>query len=184
MNFSLIENLMYQASHWFLTPVLISIVLMFLYAWFVLGRFICQMVQRSLNRSHYQRQLGSDNEKIQLSALKGYELLSIIANKPQASNDELDVFALTELDTMRSITRVAPMMGLIATMIPMGPALQSLADGNVQSISENLIVAFAAIIFSLIAAALTFWVASVKKRWMAQELIDAEPFRRQYHEIT
>lgn len=170
---------MYEASHWFLTPVLISIVLMFLYAWFVLGQFFCQIVQRYLSRSHYQHILGSATKLKHISPLRGYTLFSVIANNPQASNDELDVFALTELDTMRNITRVAPMMGLIATMIPMGPALKSLADGNVQSISENLIVAFAAIIFSLIAASLTFWVASVKKRWMAQELIDAEPLREQ-----
>ena len=84
-------------------------------------------------------------------------------------------------DTLRNVTRIAPMMGLIATLIPMGPALQSLADGNVQGISENLIVAFSAIIFSLIASAVTFWVASVKKRWMAQELIDAEPYRESIH---
>lgn len=166
---------MYQASHWFLTPVLISIILMFFYAWFVLGRFVFQIIQRFLSHSHYQHLIKSKSK--QIPPLNGYTLFSVIAINPQASNDELDVFALTELDTMRNITRVAPMMGLIATMIPMGPALKSLADGNVQSISENLIVAFAAIIFSLISASLTFWVASVKKRWMAQELIDAEPFR-------
>ncbi len=168
---------MYQASHWFLTPVLISIVLMFLYAWFVLGRFICQIGQRYFNSGNYAYLIDPSRKSTKISSLDGYPLFSVIANNPLASNDELDVFALTELDTMRNITRVAPMMGLIATMIPMGPALKSLADGNVQSISENLIVAFAAIIFSLIAASLTFWVASVKKRWMAQELIDAEHFR-------
>ncbi len=177
MSFSFIESLMYQASHWFLTPVLISIILMFLYAWFVSGRFICQIVQRYLNSSNYLYLIDSQRKSKKISSLGGYTLFSVIANNPQASNDELDVFALTELDTMRNVTRIAPMMGLIATMIPMGPALKSLADGNVQSISENLIVAFAAIIFSLIAASLTFWVASVKKRWMAQEMIDAEPFR-------
>ncbi len=168
---------MYQASHWFLTPVLISIVLMFLYAWFVLGRFVCQTVQRYLNHSHYFNLINSKTTSKQVTELNGYTLFSVIANNPLASNDELDVFALTELDTMRNITRVAPMMGLIGTMIPMGPALKSLADGNVQSVSENLIIAFASTIFSLIAASLTFWVASVKKRWMAQEMIDAEPFR-------
>ena len=168
---------MYEASHWFLTPVLISIILMFLYAWFISGRFVCQIIQRYINRSNYQYLIDPQRHSKIISPLNGYALFSVIARNSKASNDELDVFALTELDTMRNITRVAPMMGLIATMIPMGPALKSLADGNVQSISENLIVAFAAIIFSLIAASLTFWVASIKKRWMAQEMIDAEPFR-------
>ncbi len=173
----MIESLMYQASHWFLIPVLISIVLMFFYTSFVLGMFSCQTVQRYFYKTDYRAMTSVSEKSKQIKAVQGYQLFNLIANKPQASNDELDVFALTQLDTMRSVTRIAPMMGLIATMIPMGPALQSLADGNVQGISENLIVAFSAIIFSLMAAAVTFWVASVKKRWMAQELIDAEPFR-------
>lgn len=178
MNFSIIENLMYQASHWFLMPVLISIVLMFFYTWFVLGMFSWQIVQRYFNKNDYLTMTRKKESSKQIQPVQGYQLFSLIANKPEASNDELDVYALTQLDTMRSVTRIAPMMGLIATMIPMGPALQSLADGNVQGISENLIVAFSAIIFSLMAAAVTFWIGSVKKRWMAQELIDAEPFRQ------
>ena len=60
-------------------------------------------------------------------------------------------------------------------MIPMGPALKSLADGNIQGISENLIVAFSAVIFGLIIASITFWIASVKKRWMVEELVALMP---------
>ena len=63
------------------------------------------------------------------------------------------------------------MLGLIATMIPMGPALKSLADGNIQGISENLSIAFAAVIFALAAASLTFIAVSIKKRWLAQDLV-------------
>lgn len=178
MNFSIIESLMYQASHWFLVPVLVSIVLMFFYTSFVLGMFSCQTIQRYMNKSRYLNMTLAIDGSRPIQTVQGYTLFSLIADKPYVSTDELDVFALKQLDTMRSITRIAPMMGLIATMIPMGPALQSLADGNVQGISENLIIAFSAIIFSLMAAALTFWIASVKKRWMAQELIDAELFRQ------
>jgi NitT/TauT family transport system permease protein len=43
------------------------------------------------------------------------------------------------------------MLGLIATMIPMGPALKGLSDGNLGQVSDNLAVAFAAVILSLIA---------------------------------
>ncbi|MCJ8268121.1 MAG: MotA/TolQ/ExbB proton channel family protein, partial [Psychrosphaera sp.] len=74
------------------------------------------------------------------------------------------------LEAVRTVSRIAPMLGLIATMIPMGPALKSLADGNVQGISENLIVAFSAVIFGLVIATVTFWIASIKKRWLAVEL--------------
>jgi len=66
------------------------------------------------------------------------------------------------------------MLGLIATMIPMGPALKSLSDGNIQGISENLVVAFSAVIFGLVISSITFWIASYKKRWLAIELVDVD----------
>jgi biopolymer transport protein ExbB/TolQ len=75
------------------------------------------------------------------------------------------------LELPRIATRVAPMLGLIATMIPMGPALKGLSDGNLGQVSDNLAVAFAAVILSLIAAAITFWVVSVQRRWLAEELV-------------
>ncbi|WP_223115999.1 hypothetical protein [Oryzomicrobium terrae] len=43
----------------------------------------------------------------------------------------------------------------LATMIPMGPALKSLSDGNLAQVSENLTVAFSAVILALIAASIT-----------------------------
>ena len=72
------------------------------------------------------------------------------------------------------VTRISPMLGLIATMIPMGPALKSLADGNIQGISDNLVIAFSSVIFGLVVATLTFWVATVEKRWLAVELLDCQ----------
>jgi hypothetical protein len=38
------------------------------------------------------------------------------------------------------------MLGLVATMIPMGPALKSLSDGNLAQVSQSLMVAFSAVI--------------------------------------
>lgn len=41
---------------------------------------------------------------------------------------ELETLAIKRLGLARIATRVAPMLGLVATMIPMGPALKALAD--------------------------------------------------------
>jgi biopolymer transport protein ExbB/TolQ len=64
------------------------------------------------------------------------------------------------------------MLGLVATMIPMGPALVSVASGNAQGIAQNLVVAFSAVIVALMAAAITYLVLSVRRRWLLSELND------------
>jgi len=170
-----IEQIMYQMSDLFMAPVLCLIALLFIYSLFASGQFFTQTMQR---RSHYKSfiqllngKLGDNSELV----LNGYPMASLANEIPNISQDQLDVAALKELEGVRNVSRLAPMLGLIATMIPMGPALKSLADGNIQGISENLIVAFSAVIFGLVIASITFWIASVKKRWMVEELVALMP---------
>ncbi len=170
-----IEQTMYQLSDFFMAPVLCLIALLFIYSLFATGQFFSQTMQR---RRHYKSFLQLLNSKLginQTLKLNGYPMASLANEMPNISQDQLDVAALKELEGVRNVSRLAPMLGLIATMIPMGPALKSLADGNIQGISENLIVAFSAVIFGLIIASITFWIASVKKRWMVEELVALMP---------
>lgn len=175
-----LENLMYQVSGLFLTPVLLALVALFFYAIFVLGDFISQWFMRRRNLLRYRDGVNSLNETSNSSKkpgnIRGYDLFNFASVQPAYSEDTLSVFALKNLETLRIVTRIAPMLGLVATMIPMGPALKSLANGNIQGISENLVVAFAAVIFGLITASVTFWMSAVKKRWLADEMVDLLPY--------
>lgn len=69
------------------------------------------------------------------------------------------------------------MLGLVGTMIPIGPALKSLADGNLAKVSGNLTVAFSIVIIALIAASLTYWIANVRRRWLAEEMLEIQTAR-------
>lgn len=163
-----IETVMADMSELFIMPVLLTITLMFIYALFELGKFLSQTI---LRRKHQQQYEASIKEST-LTPIPGYPINNFYIANPTCEEDEIDVFALKQLETLRIVTKLSPMLGLIATMIPMGPALKALADGNIQGISENLIIAFAAVIWGLVVSTLTFWPASVKKRWYASELIN------------
>lgn len=152
-----LETLMYQTGQVFLIPTLVVIALLFLYAFYELGAFGVQWWQRR-------------RTPISAVATRGFPLLVWARNRQDASADDLDVMAHKLLELPRVATRVAPMLGLVATMIPMGPALKGLSDGNLAKVSDNLTVAFSAVILALIAAAITYWTVSVKRRWLAEEL--------------
>lgn len=179
MDIQWLENLMYELSDFFMVPVLILLAFLFVYSLFASGEFISQFLQRRKNRLNYsmacQQELGEANEL----NLKGYPLIEIAHTHPKVSKDQLDVAALEILQGVRGVSRLAPMLGLIATMIPMGPALKSLADGNVQGISENLVIAFSAVIFGLVIASITFWIANEKKKWLAKELVAIAPMLKE-----
>lgn len=152
-----IEFFMYRVSDLLLAPVLLAILFVFFYGFYSLGQVAMQSWQRS--------------KQVDKKTNKGYEAHCFQASNHILDFDELELFAFKQLEFLKLITKVAPMLGLIATMIPMGPALKSLADGNIQGISENLSIAFAAVIFALAAASLTFITVSIKKRWLAQDLV-------------
>lgn len=150
-----VESLMYEISGVFLLPVLVLILALFVYSLYALGVFFAQMFLRNKNKKNMK---------------KGYDIVNFAAKTSNYTQDELEIYAYKRLENSSIITRVAPMLGLVATMIPMGPALKALSSGNVQGISDNLIIAFSAVIFSLISASITYWITSVRKRWFASEI--------------
>jgi len=151
-----IEGLMYAASQLFLIPVLLAIGVLFLHAFYALGAFLWQARQR----------------RVGLAA--GFELIEARRQDPGLRIVDLEALALARLEFARIATRVAPMLGLAATMIPMGPALKALGDGELGDVSRSLMVAFSAVILALIAAALGYWVVSVRRRWYASDLLTLE----------
>lgn len=175
MNIAVLEEAMYQLSDFFLAPVLILLAVLFAYSLFALGMFAMEAMQRRRYRSESRFALSEGAQSLSNNAQKAYPLLSLLKAHPAASQDELDITAFELLEGVRTVSRIAPMLGLIATMVPMGPALKALADGNVQGISENLVIAFSAVIFGLVIASITFWIASVRKRWLATELVAVSP---------
>ncbi len=154
-----LETLMYQTSQVFLVPTLLAIALLFVYALYALGRFAAAWFQR---RGRVPGEHGRD--------LRAFNLLRWAAAHPAARGDEWDVAAHKLLEVPRIVSRVAPMLGLVATMIPMGPALQGLSNGDLAAVSQNLAVAFSAVILALVSASITFWIVSVQRRWLAEEL--------------
>jgi len=63
------------------------------------------------------------------------------------------------------------MLGLVATMIPLGPALVAVASGQSQGVAQSLAPAFAAVIIALVSASITFVIYSVRRRWLLAELV-------------
>ncbi|MBA4177564.1 MAG: biopolymer transporter ExbD [Leptothrix sp. (in: Bacteria)] len=147
-----LESFLYEISKFFLTPVLVVLCGMFLYALFALGTLVFDMIRRAVKGQAHQ------------------PLVNYRRRHPQANAEEVEIHLLKLLEPLRITSRVAPMLGLVATMIPMGPALVAVSSGNAQGIAQNLVVAFAAVIVALMAAAITYVVLSIRRRWLLAEL--------------
>lgn len=145
-----LEAGLYQVASLFLIPALALIIAALAYALFALGAFLVEGLQR---RRHDWR-----------------SSLARRAQATQAASDDLELVILKDLEGLRIVSRSAPMLGLVATMIPMGPALLSLGRGDASGVGENMVVAFSGVTLALIAASIAHYVLTVRRRWLLQDL--------------
>jgi biopolymer transport protein ExbB/TolQ len=68
----------------------------------------------------------------------------------------------------RILVKVAPSLGLLGTLIPMGSSLASLATGNLEAMAGQMIVAFTTTIIGLAAGTLAYVVAAVRHNWVVE----------------
>ena len=115
-----LEAFLHEISKFFLTPVLVVLSLMFLLSLFYLGTLVFELMLRGVRG-------------------RGVRTLTRYArDNPSANQEALELHLLKLIEPLRITSRVAPMLGLVATMIPMGPALVAVSSGNTQGIASNL----------------------------------------------
>ena len=66
-----------------------------------------------------------------------------------------------------TIAKIAPMVGLMGTLIPLGPGLDALSQGDMASLAQSLIIAFSTTVVGLISAVICLLIAKVRRRWNA-----------------
>ena len=72
------------------------------------------------------------------------------------------------------ITRVGPTLGLMGTLIPMGPGLAALGAGDVNTLAESLTVAFSTTIVGIGSGALCYVVGKIRTSWYDRYLSDLD----------
>lgn len=138
----------------FLLPVLALVALAFAYAVWVGGGTLMEAWQRWRNPRHTSLDASADH-----------------------TLEDIELAIVRQLEPVRLLSRLSPMLGLIATMIPLGPALQSVAAGQGQQALSVFSGAFAGVVLALAAASLGLVVYSVRRRWLLAELLQIRKAR-------
>jgi biopolymer transport protein ExbB/TolQ len=111
-------------------------------------------------------------------------LLTVVRNMG-LDPDELFALARTQVEKVNDrykrtlmfseqVTKIAPMLGLMCTLIPLGPGIVAMGQGNVAELSMSLLVAFDGTVAGLVAAVVALIVTSIRKRWYARYLVIVE----------
>jgi len=72
------------------------------------------------------------------------------------------------------ITRISPMLGLMGTLIPLGPGLSALGDGELSILTTAMTVAFDTTVMGLLGGIVGFVLGRVRRRWYDRLLDELE----------
>ena len=70
--------------------------------------------------------------------------------------------------------QLGPILGLLGTLIPLGPGLAALGSGDIATLAQALTIAFDTTVTGLTIGALSYLISKYKKQWYESELIDIE----------
>ena len=63
------------------------------------------------------------------------------------------------------IAKIGPMLGLMGTLIPLGPGIIALGQGDTYTLSTSLLMAFDTTVAGLACAAVALIISNIRKRW-------------------
>jgi biopolymer transport protein ExbB/TolQ len=192
-----LTSLIHILSESLLTPVIILLVVSIIIVILGFGGLINEYISRKpigsrdledlVRRVSFSANVGQMKEEIKNSTLFDYqkEVLTRIADNHDIGQDARKALAseLISAEETRLIkktnktdilVKVGPSLGLLGTLIPLGPGLAALGTGDIATLAQALTIAFDTTVTGLTVGALAFLISKYKKQWYESELIDLE----------
>ncbi len=183
-----ISDILYWISTGLLVPVIVLLIIFFGRALLLIGNFFGQYLAIRRTAALLDKELDELNagNVMTLSERlpkKNPSLVVIYMKRLLEADSEamrhrlladFEIEADKDLSVSKTLGKMGPMLGLMGTLIPMGPALVGLSTGDIASMAYNMQVAFATTVVGLFAAAIGFITQQVKQRWYLRDMTDLE----------
>ena len=194
-----IEELLFELANALRIPVFAAAIGALVFVLFDLGAFFVELSRRRRHgrREHVQEAAASARQALKVndtpaaqqallplasSAQMADTLVTLVDRHDQPGIHDrrakaladFDLSSLRKLERSRMLVRFGPALGLMGTLIPLSPALEGLAEGDVAQLSENLRAAFSVTVIGLLIGAVAFAISLVRDRLYAQDLSDLE----------
>lgn len=192
-----LTSLIHILSESLLTPVIILLVVSVVIVILSFGGLINEYISRKpikskeledlVRKVSFSSNVGQMKEEIINSNMFDYQkdILTRIADNHDIGPDARKALAseLISANETRMIkktnktdilVRVGPSLGLLGTLIPLGPGLAALGTGDIATLAQSLTIAFDTTVTGLTVGAVAFLISKYKKQWYEAELIDVE----------
>ena len=185
----IVSEILFIVSNGLMIPVILLLLYFLVKAiWILLGLYGQIKVQREISSTlkalvrDYSDECIKDTQiKLQATgeSIVSEYLKRIIEHKhdPRYCEHELADFQVETqriLAKYRMLVKFGPMLGLMGTLIPMGPALVGLGLGDISSMAYNMQVAFATTVIGMLVSGIGLCALQLNQRYYAGYLNDLE----------
>ncbi len=199
---------MHTISQSLLYPVLIVLAIFFIYSLITMGMMLAEYYQRRKIQLDLKNVVGLI---LSLSKETTYDEITTVLNNVQISESHKEVLiALSQtkntdpafrealalkmledetikvakkLEKTDIIAKISPAVGLMGTLIPLGPGLTALGAGDIQVLADHLITAFDAAVLGMASAAIAFTVSKIRRRWYEEDISNLETLAESVLEV-
>lgn len=179
---SILTNVFYITSIALMIPVMLALLFGLLYTLYLSGIAMHEMVGRIKSRERRKQlteALESKSENISVpdtSDELGQTLGLILSRGDDAllvgkKIADLESSWRSDLQKVSDMAKYGPALGLMGTLIPLGPALVGLAEGDLVTMSSNMVVAFATTVVGVLISLIALGIHSAKQRWYREDSI-------------
>lgn len=203
---NVLQNTLSLLSSAMLYPVMIFLIIFFIWIIITMGGFVSEYAERRrctgkgdtkkliecFIESSPQLSHGEYRDKISISHLpemplyfRAYvgELVNELKRGENGKDIRIEYLLQSKeqemtksLDKLRLMVRVGPTLGLMGTIIPMGPALSALSQGDLEKLSSNIIIAFTTTVVGLAIGIVAYFLSMMKNRWIHEDIKNLEYF--------
>jgi biopolymer transport protein ExbB/TolQ len=190
------SNALHTISQALLIPVVIALLLLVAYAVYQLGSLVVEVY---VERRHYHVVLPKTIDELDAAPVDKLPQVIEESGMLRTQKDtllelcrhmQLPPDALTEvakrllsderlryekaISLTSATAKIAPMIGLMGTLIPLGPGIMGLSNGDLATLSSSLMTAFDTTVAGLLVAVVCYLIAHVRRRWYNDYLANIE----------
>jgi biopolymer transport protein ExbB/TolQ len=192
-----LTSLIHIISESLLTPVVVLLVIAIVIVILSLGGIINEKISRKpitsieleelIRKVSFSKNVSEMKSEIENSNLFDYqkEILIRIANNHDIGSDARKSLASELISSEETrlikktnktdiLVKVGPILGLLGTLIPLGPGLAALGSGDILTLAQSLTIAFDTTVTGLSVGALSYLISKFKKQWYESDLINVE----------
>lgn len=182
-----LPDILHTLAQGLLIPTMAAIIVLILVSLFFLGQIVVEFfterrhfkvnkaaIVNEINDARYE----NITRVVLDSRLLRYQKAALVTVSENMGLPEESLFSLTQMEIAGmekrfqrrlawtdTISKIAPLLGLMGTLIPLGPGIVALGQNDVTVLSQSMELAFDATVCGLVCAILALIVSKIRSGW-------------------